>query len=129
MSRVWREGKLAKTADNVTETTDDSGWETVVEPFGETFPFENDGDTLIGTLTGKKEVETDDLNNPGQKRTQIVFDITDENGKKWSVWESHNLKALSDLEDGTFVRIEFKGKVPSSKPGQTVKRFSVAAKR
>jgi len=129
MSRVRREGKMAKAAENVTQVSDDAGWETIVEPFGETYAFETPGDVLIGTYTGSKTVETDDLNNPGEKRNQTVYDITDENGKKWSVWESYNIaKAMADLEPGTLVRIEFKGKV-SIGNGRSVKQFAVATRR
>jgi hypothetical protein len=109
---------------------DDQGWETLVEPFGENFPFADPGDTLIGTLYGSKIVSMPDLNNPGEMRDQIVYEIVDENGKKWSVWGSFNIEqALADVGEGEQVRIEFAGKVPTSKPGQTVKQFKVAVKR
>src|SRR4029077_20138228 len=74
-----------KAAANVQPVTDD-GWETVVEPFGETAEFKEPGDTLIGTYKSSKQVETDDLNNPGEKRNQTLYELEDENGKLWSVW-------------------------------------------
>lgn len=117
-------------ADNVTPTTDDSGWETVVEPFGETYAFETEGDTLIGTYTGSSKVMTDDLNNPGEKREQTVYEITDESGKKWTVWASHNIDAaLSNLTPPVMVRIQYKGKVSIDSGKRSVKQFAVAVKR
>jgi hypothetical protein len=116
-------------AENVTETTDDSGWETVVEPFGETYSFEKEGDSLTGTYTGSNSVTTDDLNNPGEKREQTVYEIVDESGKKWTVWSSFNIdKAFSEIEPQTLVRITYKGKVDIG-GGRTVKQFAVATKK
>jgi hypothetical protein len=118
-----------KTAPNV-QPVDDAGWETVVEPFGETATFENPGDTLIGTYKSKKEVETDDLNNPGEKRNQMVYEIEGENGKLWSVWESYNVQqGMEKASVGDLVRIKFVNKVPIDNGKRTVKQFEIAVKR
>lgn len=131
ISSSQKGGEMApKTAENVSSVTDSDGWETVVEPFGETYSFETEGDTLTGTYTGFSKVMTDDLNNPGEKREQTVYEIVDENGKKWSVWSSFNIDAaLSDLDPNTMVRIRYDGKVEIDNGKRTVKQFTVSVKR
>jgi hypothetical protein len=128
-------GRMAETKDapkvasNV-KPVDNEGWETVVEPYGETYSFETPGDTLIGTYSGNKEVSTEDLNNPGEMRDQTVYEITDQNEKKWSVWSAFNIDAaLADLPIGSMVKITFDGKVPIDNGKRTVKQFTIAVKR
>lgn len=118
-----------ETAPNVTPTTDEEGWETVVEPFGETYSFETPGDVLIGTFLGSKTVQTEDLNEPGKMRDQTVYDIEDSNGKKWSVWSSFNIDAgLSKVAPGNLVRIQYQGKVDIDNGRRSVKQFAIAVK-
>ena len=119
----------ASTAPNVSQV-DDEGWETVVAPFGETATFENPGDTLIGTYEGSKVVQTDDLNNPGEKRDQTVYDIRDENGKLYSVWSSYNVdEGMNAASPGDLVRIVFVNKVDIDGGKRTVKQFEISVKR
>lgn len=112
------------------ESVDDAGWETVVEPFPETYTFETPGDTLVGTYKGNKEVETDDLNDPGKTRMQTVYTITDENGKDWGIWESYNVaEGMKNATPGDMVRFRFDGKVPIDGGKRNVKQFTIAVKR
>lgn len=116
-------------ASNV-NAVDEQGWETVVEPYGETYSFETAGDTLIGTYKGSKSVDTEDLNNPGETREQTVYEIVDENGKLWSVWSSHNVDVgMEAASPGQMVRIRFDGKVPIDGGKKSVKQFTIAVKR
>ena len=116
-------------ASNV-QSVDDEGWETVVEPYGETYAFENAGDTLTGTYKGSKEVDTEDLNNPGETRAQTVYEIVDENGKLWSVWSSFNIEqGMEAANPNDMVRIRFDGKVPIDNGKRSVKTFTIAVKR
>lgn len=120
---------MAKAAENV-QPVDDAGWETVVEPFGETAEFKDEGDTLIGRYKGSKEVMTDDLNNPGEKRNQTLYEIEDENGKLWSVWESYNVaQGMQNVAKDDLVRIKFVNKVPIDNGARSVKQFEIAVKR
>jgi len=115
---------MAKEADNIAEV-DDSGWKIVVEPFPETFPFENMGDTLTGFYASVKDVEQDDLNNPGDKRMVKVYTI-DANGKKWGVWGSYNVDlAFEDIAPGTEVRITYNGTVDIDNGRRSVKQFVI----
>ena len=112
------------------ESVDDEGWETVVEPYGETYTFETEGDTLTGTYKGSKIVATEDLNKPGEMRDQTVYSVVDEQGKEWSVWASHNIDAgLENVNPGDMVRIRFDGKVSIDSGKRSVKQFTIAVKR
>jgi hypothetical protein len=116
-------------AKNVTPVTDDAGWETVVEPFGETYSFETPGDVLIGKFLGSKIVQTEDLNKPGEMRDQTVYDVEDDSGKRWSVWSSYNIDVgLGSVAVGNLVRIEYVGKVDIDNGRRSVKQFKIAVK-
>lgn len=115
---------MAKSASNVVETED--GWETVVEPYGETFPFTESGSTLIGTFVSKREVEQDDLNRPGEKRMANVYEIADADGKKWSVWGSYAIdEGFKDVAEGELVRIIYHDTIKIQNGAQEVKQFTV----
>ena len=119
---------MANKAGNVTQGTDDE-WETVVEPYADTWNFD-DNPILIGTYTGSREVEQDDLNNPGEKRMANVYEIVDgSDGNKWSVWGTYALdEAFTKIAIGSTVRILFEGKADIG-GGRTVRKFTVQSKR
>jgi len=108
--------------------TENDGWQTVVEPFPETFPFDKPGDTLAGFFESAKEVEQEDMNNPGEKRMATVYTIR-QGEKKFGVWGSYNIdEAFAKIPPGTEVRIVFDGKVPIDGGKRTVKQFTVQAR-
>ncbi len=103
-------------------------WKTIVEPFPETFPFNNEGDALVGVYESSKEVEQDDMNKPGEKRMTTVHTIAD-GEKKWGVWSSYNVDlAFAKIHPGETVRIIFDGKVAIDGGKRTVKQFTVQTK-
>lgn len=115
-------------AENVVQQ--EEGWETLVQPFGETFPFEEDGDTLTGEFVNKKMVEQEDLNNPGNTREAPVYEIVSaEDGKLYSVWGSYALEeAFNAIEPGKTVRIIYHGKTSIDGGRRSVKKFTVQVK-
>ena len=107
-------------------STDDEGWETLVEEYGETWNPDEVGAVLIGTFTGRKTVETKGLD--GEDRQVDVYEVIDSNKKKWSVWSSYNLDlAFENCRPSDLVRIEFMGTVPLD-GGRSVKTYRVARK-
>lgn len=117
--------QVADKAENITEVTDD-GWNTVVEPYADTFDFASEGATLMGTYTGKREVEQEGLD--GKPRTVNVYEVQDSSGKKWSVWGSYNIDdAFSKINEGQAVKIVFEG-IANLDGGRTVKKFTVLSK-
>lgn len=116
---------MSPRADNVATGTE-SEWETVVEPFGESWDFTKNP-VLIGTYNSNKEIELDDTQNPGKKRMSKVYEVeTVDTGEKVSVWGTFAIdQAFEQIEPGTIVRIEHKGKIPIHNGAQTVNQFVV----
>ncbi len=120
-------------ASNIHESVNDDGWKTVVEPYGDTWDFDKNP-VCIGQYLSKREVEQDDMNNPGTMRMANVYELvtpgssdsrTDE---KVSVWGTYILdEAFAKIEVGKFVRIEYTGKV-DLKGGREVRKFKVSVK-
>jgi hypothetical protein len=123
---------MAKEASNVVPGTDEE-WDTVVAPYGPTFPFENDGDALTGTYLSVKQVEQDDMANPGEKRMANVYAIrSDSDGTEYSVWGTYAIdEAFKDgaIVEGQTVRIIFNGKIPIDNGKRTVNQFTVQVKK
>ena len=117
---------MAKAADNVVVGSE-SEWETVVEPYGESWDFSKNP-VIIGTYVSSKSVELTD--NRGDKRENMVYEIeSGDDGGKYSVWGGYALdEAFAQIETGTVVRIEFQGKAELSN-GQTVNKFVVQTKK
>lgn len=116
---------MATQAENI-EQVNDEGWETVVEPYADTFVFDNEGDTLIGTYVNKREVEQTGLD--GEPREVNVYEITDNSGKKWSVWGSAMLDmAFESIELNKAVKIVYEG-TAALDGGRSVNRFTVLSK-
>jgi hypothetical protein len=116
---------LATTADNIVPV-DDAGWETVVEPYADTFPFETEGATLMGIYVNKRQVEQEGLD--GNPRQVNVYEVTDNNGKKWSVWGSAILDtAFESIQIGNAVKVAYEG-TKNLDGGRTVKTFTVQSK-
>ena len=112
-------------ATNINEVTDE-GWETVVEPYSETFSFTNEGDTLIGTYLSKREVEQEGLD--GKPRQVNVYEIQDTSGKKWSVWGSAMIDmAFETIAEGKAVKIVYEG-TAALDGGRSVNRYTVLSK-
>jgi hypothetical protein len=113
-------------ASNV-DSVSDEGWETVIEEYGETWN-PKDPAVLIGTYHGSKTVPVDDPNNPGAKRDVLCYEVTDNSGKRWSLWSSYNLDAgFAEVSDGDSVRVEFVSTIPLD-GGRTVKQYRIARK-
>lgn len=119
---------MADSAKNVTRNASDEEWTTVAEPYGDTWDFDANP-VLIGTYNGSREVEQDDLNNPGEKRMANVYEIAAlDDGEKYSVWGTYVLdEAFAKIPTGNIVRIEFQGKTEIG-GGRTVRKFTVATK-
>ena len=116
---------MSTKAENITEVTDE-GWETVVEPYADTFSFETEGDTLIGTYFNKRQVEQEGLD--GKPREVNVYEIQDSSGKKWSVWGSAMLDmAFESIELNKAVKIVYEG-TAALDGGRSVNRFTVLSK-
>lgn len=120
---------MASKAQNVATNASDSEWETVVEPYADTWNFDKNPE-LIGTYVNSREVEQDDLNNPGEKRMANVYEIVDAaEGNKWSVWGTYAIdEAFPQIAIGSTVRIVFEGKSDIG-GGRTVRKFTVQSKR
>jgi len=116
---------MATKAENIEQVTDE-GWETVVEPYADTFSFETEGDTLIGTYTSKREVEQEGLD--GKPRMVNIYEIVDSNGKKWSVWGSAMIDmAFESIELNHPVKIVYEG-TAALDGGRSVNRYTVLSK-
>jgi hypothetical protein len=112
-------------APNVKEVTDE-GWETVIEPYADTFDFASEGATLIGTYLGKREVDQTGLD--GEPRKANVYEVQDASGKKWSVWGSYAIdEAFTKIKEGAAVKFIYEG-VANLDGGRTVKKFTVLSK-
>ena len=111
-------------AGNIDET--EQGWETVVEPYGETWDFDKNP-VLIGKYLSTKTVELPDLNKPGEMRPSNVYEIeAADSGDKVSVWGGYSIdEAFAKITPGNLVRIEFHGKVKIKGGAQEVKQFTV----
>ena len=82
------------------------------------FPFKNEGDTLIGVISGKKERDI-------QGRSFGQYLITDSNGEEWRVYGNVVLDdALDKLKVGGIVRIVFDGMIETPN-GFTSKAYTV----
>lgn len=114
------------TAKNVQAT--DEGWETVAEPYGDSWDFDKNP-ILIGLYTGRRTVEQPDLNNEGSMRDANVYEITEAtSGDKVSVWGTYVLdEAFGNMAHDTQVRISYQGKVDLS-GGRSVRKFKVDKK-
>jgi len=123
---------MATGAKNVQPGTEEE-WDTVVAPYGPTFPFENEGDTLTGTYLSVKQVEQDDMANPGEKRMANVYAIrSDADGTEYSVWGTFAIDdAFADgkIVEGQTVRIVFNGKIPIDNGKRSVNQFTVQVKK
>lgn len=122
---------MSPTARNVSAGSQEE-WETIVEPYAPTFPFENEGDVISGQYLSVKEVEQDDLARPGEKRMVNCYEIlSDSDQTKYSVWGTHSIDEAfhKGIEVGSTVRIVFQGKIPIKGGAQTVNQFVVQRKR
>ena len=100
-------------------------WSTVVEPFPESFLFNDVGDVLEGKFDSRREVEQDDLAHPGKKRMAPVYTIVDADGKSWSVWGCWAIdSAMEKIDLDKVVRITYDGKAPLD-GGRTFRKFLV----
>ena len=82
------------------------------------FPFKNEGDTLVGRITGKKERDI-------QGRSFGQYLIADGNGEEWRVYGNVGLDdALDKLKVGGIVKIVFDGTIETPN-GFTSKAYTV----
>jgi len=116
-------------AKNVTKGNE-TEWETVVEPFGETWDFSKNT-VLIGTYRSVKIVQLPDLNKPNEMRDSNVYEIEEATtGEKVSVWGNYAIdEAFTEIAPGTVVRIEFQGKIKINGGAQEVNQFVVQTKK
>ena len=115
-------------ASNLKSATNDEEWEVKVEPFPETYSFENPGDMLVGTYTHSKTIEQEGLD--GNPREVTIYTLEDSNGKKWGVWESWAIsEAFKTIQKGDLVRVIYEGTEKIDNGARTVKKFNVASKK
>ena len=82
------------------------------------FPFKNEGDTLVGVITSKKERDIG-----GRSFGQYI--ITDSKGEEWRVYGNVSLDdALEKVKVGGIVRIMFDGTIETPN-GFTSKAYTV----
>lgn len=110
-------------AENMNQV-DESAWTTQIEPYADTFPFDNPGDSVTGQFVGVRELEQEGLD--GQPRMVKVYEIQElDSEKKWSVWGSAMIDmGMETVNQGQLVRITFEGKKDLDQ-GRTVKTFCV----
>lgn len=102
--------------------TTNEGWETVVEPYAESWDFQT-SPVCVGTYLGSRVVEMTDKRT-GEIRNTNVYELDTEEGKR-SVWGSFNIDAaFESIPVGNQVRIVFEGQADTSS-GQRVNRFTV----
>ena len=98
-----------------------SDWQEAGSNSGETWKPENEGDTLTGLYTAKKE-------NVGQNNSNIYMIQVDGEDEPTSVWGSTVLDTkFQEIGIGSEVKIEYLGKVKSKAP-QPYKDFKVLYK-
>lgn len=128
----------AKTAANLSQVTTDGEWETVVEEQGIQIDLSDPGDSFVGIYKGMRQVETEDLNNPGQKRTSNLYEFTGEDGKTYNLWGSHKLDSAFGYGDyaveyppnaGDTVRVTFTKKLEIDGGRRSLKDYRVQVKR
>lgn len=114
----------------------DEEWEDVGTGLGTQWDFNSSG-PLIGSFIGSTVKETDDPQNPGQKRdtTAYLFDV---DGRKYFVWDSYSLnEAFAEADStangpaiqiGTRLRISYEGKVDIG-GGRSMKQYRVQRSR
>lgn len=134
---------MANAAKNVDKNAVEGDWDSVVEPYADTWDFDK-SPVLVGTYLASRQVEQDDLNNPGQKRMANVYEIeSGTDGEKYSVWGTFAIDVafLGDLQEdgsrkatgkevqiGNQVRFEYQGKA-NLEGGKTVRKFVVQTRR
>lgn len=97
----------------------ENNWIEAGSNTGDSWKPENEGDTLIGVLIGKKE-------NVGINNSNVyLIEEKDKAGELTSVWGSTVLDTkFSEIPVGSKVKIEYLGKVKSKAP-QPYKDFKV----
>ena len=127
---------MAKPAPNVETNVADSEWETVVEPYADSWDFQKNPE-LIGTYLGSKVVQFTQVNKETgelETRESNVYEIQTKDGDKFSVWGSYNIDAAflpgseTELPVGSMVRILHEGKAPLD-GGRSVNKFTVQVRR
>lgn len=117
---------MATRGKNVSEVDHDE-WAIAVEPFPETYSFENPGDTCQGKYLNSKTITQDGLD--GNPREVQIHTLEDENGKKWGIWGSYNIdEAWKKIEPGMMVRVTYVDTVKIDNGARTVKQFDVRYK-
>lgn len=106
--------------------TTDGEWERIGDPAGETATLA-EGDSVEGIYLGERTVETEDLNNEGQMRESVLYDLGQPDDSVISVWGSYDLdRRMSDDLKGKRVRISYVKK-QTIKGGKSLKIFEVLA--
>lgn len=113
-------------------TGNDAGWTTVVEPFADSFVFDEDNSTLEGVYEGVRQVEQKDLNaKEGEDTKRLVNAYTvveSATGDKFTVWGSYSIdEAMPKIPIGSLVRIAWEGKADLD-GGRTVNKYRVQFK-
>jgi hypothetical protein len=117
------------TSNGGTNAEEDGWWTTVEKPYDaentEDWKPTKAGQSITGRYTYKNTVSLDDDNNPGAKRDGLVYEITQKDLKKFSVWGGFSIdRGMEKVPMNSMVRITFNG--PRDIPGgRTVKEFTV----
>ena len=87
---------------------------------GDVFKFVNEGDSIEGTLTAKRESTL--VKNDGTKGK--AYDIDTADGKKTIFGTTILDRKLAEVKEGTYVTVEYVGTIPT-KRGIPAKDFKV----
>ncbi|MCE5245364.1 hypothetical protein LLG88_00355 [bacterium] len=91
---------------------------TPVNPDAEIVKFDNIGDTLEATLTGKRIVKRKD------GTPAVLWDFTLDSGKQVAVWGTKYLdQRLDAILPGSYVQIQYAGDAPAKQKGYSPMRI------
>lgn len=106
------------------ETVSEDGWNTVVEPYPDSWTPTQVGETIVGVYASKKTITQDGLD--GKPREVDIYTIVKNDGEKVAVWGSYAIDLAFELiGEGQEVRIKYEGTKPINNGAQSVKTFTV----
>lgn len=112
-------------------TNDEAGWETVVEPYADTFEFEEIGATLTGIYESSRTIEQADKLTGEIRNVNCYTIVEHETGDKFTVWGSYSIDEAFQGERaipvGNLVRITWEGKA-DLEGGRSVNKYRVQTK-
>lgn len=106
---------------------------TSIGGIGESWKPNKVGESLQGTMLGKKTVKVNRTRKEGKKTVKVkepvnVYTIRTTDGGEVQVWESAGLRALASVKKGAQVYIALTGKKVITKGQQPMRQYTVATK-